>query len=104
MGSMKDKLGDIPYSPVPVQAFDGATYEAGGDYLRLTGQLARVYSLMKDGQWRSLQQIADVAGGSEAACSARLRDLRKPKYGAHNVLRTRVTGGLWRYRMVSRNA
>jgi hypothetical protein len=100
MAGMKDKLGDMPYHPPPARAFDGHTYEAGQDHARLTGQLERVYKLMLDERWHTLHDIAAVAGGSEAACSARLRDLRKPKYGSHNILRDRIGGGLWRYRMV----
>jgi hypothetical protein len=85
----------------PEMAFDGRTYEAAFDHSRLTGQLLRVYHRMKDGKWYSLADIAEYAGGSEAACSARLRDFRKPKYGSHAIDRRRVgTSGLFHYRMV----
>jgi hypothetical protein len=83
----------------PEQAFDGESYDPDQDYVRLSGQLARVYELMNDGHWRTLADIAAHAGGSEAACSARLRDLRKPKYGHHLIERDRIGNGLWRYRM-----
>ncbi len=86
--------------PQPDKAFDGSTYDAARDYARLTGQLKRVFDLMADGRWRTLRDVADVAGGSEAACSARLRDLRKPKYGAHIIEHDCIGRGLWRYRMV----
>jgi hypothetical protein len=81
------------------RAFDGTTYEPREDYTRLKGQLWRVFQLMSDGKWRTLGEIADDAGGSEASVSARLRDLRKPKYGAREVERERVDGGLYRYRL-----
>lgn len=97
MSGMKDKLGDTPYV---ARAFDGATYEPQLDYVRLTGQLQRVAALMSDGRFRTLNEIAREAGGTEASVSARLRDLRKPRYGARAVERERVVGGLFRYRLV----
>lgn len=94
MSSMKDLIGDTPYP-----AFDGATYDAERDHVRLKGQLGRVYNLMKDGRWRLLCEINLWAGDSEASVSARLRDLRKPKFGSHTVERRHVEGGLWQYRL-----
>lgn len=73
------------------------------DEVRLTGQLMRVMALMRDGKWRTLQDIAVQVGGSEAGVSARLRDLRKPAHGAHRVEREKKTeGGLWQYRVFFR--
>ena len=80
-------------------AFDGATYNSALDQERLGRQLDRVQALMADGQWRTLREIADAVGGSEASVSARLRDLRKARFGAHEVERLRVAGGLYRYRL-----
>lgn len=85
--------------PKPSRAFDGETYDVSKDYARLKGQLGRVFSLMIDGRWRTLAEIRDEVGGSEAACSARLRDLRKEKYGNFAVARERVAGVLYRYRL-----
>lgn len=85
---------------VPSQPFDGKTFEPAKDRVRLTGQYARVFGLMKDGEWRTLANIAAVTLASEAAISARLRDMRKPRFGGHTVLRQRVSAGLWRYRVV----
>ena len=71
------------------------------DQRRLATQLVRVQTLMADGQWRTLSQIAATVGGSEAGVSARLRDLRKDKFGAHLVERHRThSAGLWYYRLV----
>jgi predicted Holliday junction resolvase-like endonuclease len=81
--------------------FDGRTYEPEFDHARLTGQLMRVYEFMQDGRWHTISVIVLVAGGSEAAVSARLRDLRKPKFGSHLIDRRRVgTSGLFEYRLV----
>lgn len=85
---------------VPSQ-FDGDTFDAEHDQARLETQLAKVRSLMLDGQWRTLCQIQAVCGGSEAGISARLRDLRKLKNGGYAVERQRVLGGLYAYRVVS---
>lgn len=87
----------------PAFIADGATFEAQYDSTRLGTQFDRVRALMQDGQWRTLREIADAIGkGSEAAVSARLRDFRKPQYGAREVERRRrgdARGGLWEYRL-----
>jgi hypothetical protein len=82
------------------QQFDGATFDIGRDEARLGRQLDRALALMQDGAWRTLRQIADAAGGSEASVSARLRDLRKFRFGAYRVLRQDRGGGLWVYRVL----
>lgn len=81
--------------------FDGETYDPGRDKARLTGQLERVFEAMSDGQWHTLRWLADRCKGSEAAVSARLRDLRKPKFGGYIVDRRRSehVDGLWVYRL-----
>jgi len=83
----------------PKRAFDGVTYQPDRDHKRLNGQLMRVYLLMKDGQWRTLDRIAKDVGGSPASISARLRDLRKAKYGSRVVERAYVEKGLFQYRV-----
>lgn len=45
----------------------------------------RIYALMRDGQPRSLFEIRAVVGGSDSGISAKLRDLRKARYGGHTV-------------------
>lgn len=102
-GSMKDLFGDVPYvlpTPPAPRAFDGETYDANRDHDRLKGQLYRVFELMKDERWRTLESISRNTGGSEASVSARLRDLRKAKYGGHAVERRHTVGGLWEYRLI----
>lgn len=83
--------------------FDGATYESEFDRERLTRQLLRVYMLMKDGQWRTLAEIETATGDHQASVSARLRDLRKRKFGDHTVNR-RTRGirvrGLFEYQLI----
>lgn len=72
--------------------FDGPELTAG-DEQRFGGQLAKVRALMQDGKWRTLEHIALLTGASEAGASARLRDLRKAKFGGHTVERRRVKHG-----------
>jgi hypothetical protein len=85
--------------PMPEKAFDGRTYEPERDYVRLSGQLKRVFEFMQDGNWRSLDHIVLHTGGTTASVSARLRDLRKVKYGAFKVERRHVKEGLFLYRV-----
>jgi hypothetical protein len=84
--------------------FDGVTYDPAQDRVRLRSQLYRVFSLMSDGSERTLAELAQLTGGTEASCSARLRDLRKPRFGAWDVNRRRMSGGLFAYRLVQREA
>jgi hypothetical protein len=79
--------------------FDGITISPALDNARLSGLLSKVHAVLLDGQWHTLAELHERCGGSEAGISARLRDLRKEKFGAHNVERERVAGGLWQYRM-----
>lgn len=86
--------------------FDGATYRRENDHARLDSQLQRVKLLMLDGKWRTLAEIEEATGdGSSASISARLRDLRKEKFGGFEVER-RPRGsekrGLYEYRVVRR--
>lgn len=86
----------------PDADFDGATYEPEFDHERLHGQLALVYEMMRDHDWHTLAELATHAHGSEAGVSARVRDLRKEKFGGHLIERRRAgdpTAGLWEYRM-----
>lgn len=83
--------------------FVGAAYIPEEDDSRLAGQLLRIYDLMKDGRWRTLQEIADRTGDPHASISAQLRHLRKPKFGSYVVNRRprgeRATG-LYEYQVL----
>jgi hypothetical protein len=80
--------------------FGGVTFDPTADGERLLTLLRRVQYLMSDGAWRTLAEIQQECGGSEASVSARLRDLRKRQWGGHCVLRRRVDRGLWQYRVM----
>ncbi len=80
--------------------FDGATYVPALDGQRLGRQQQNVLNIMRDGKWRTLREIADAAGASEASVSARLRDFRKERHGHQTVERQRVMGGMHVYRLI----
>ena len=85
-----------------VMRFDGPAYDPALDRERLTGQLYRVWWLMRDRAWRTLPEIAEATGDPEASISAQLRHLRKARFGAHQVDKRRrgsPKSGLWEYRV-----
>ena len=82
--------------------FDGETYDPELDEERLSEQHARVSSLMSDFVWRTLSEISKATKDPEASVSARLRDLRKKRFGSW-VVEHRCRGvaknGLWEYKI-----
>lgn len=78
----------------------GSTYNPQHDSARLLTLLERVRNLMCDQKWRSLKEIVQAVGGSEAGVSARLRQLRTE---FHYTIEKRREGnpraGLWVYRL-----
>lgn len=82
--------------------FDGRTYDPEKDKERLGKQLDAVRTLMSDGRWRTLAEIAKAVAAPEASVSARLRDMRKEKFGGEEVRAQRRAGSaLWEYRVGS---
>jgi hypothetical protein len=95
---------DIDTVPMP-DRFDGATYDPDRDGERLTRQARLVFKLMRDGLWHTLPEISNRLARKgfhepEQSLSARLRDLRKAKFGGHVVERRYVGDGLWQYRLL----
>lgn len=83
--------------------FGGVTVEPLCDEVRLCKQYRRVFSLMVDGEWRTLQEIQESTDDPQASISARLRDFRKRRFGAHQVDRRRRGDdirGCFEYRLV----
>lgn len=92
-----------PPIPVPTAQFDGGTYRPDVDHERLAGQIRRVYDAMEDGTWRTLEEIARLTHDPESSVSARLRDLRKAKFGEHRVERRHrgpAADGLYEYLLI----
>lgn len=87
----------LPAGPL---RFDGAEYVRSLDDVRLTGQIRRVFELMRDGHWRTLDEIGHATGDPVASISAQLRHLRRPRFGRFQVEkrhRGEPCRGLWEY-------
>lgn len=95
-----------------IKGFSGATYVQEFDLARLTEQLKLVYGMMRDGEWRTVDELAQIAGlPNTRSVEAQLRNLRKPQFGGwegrlnptgHFVLRKNRDGirGLSEYRLL----
>jgi len=79
--------------------FDGATFDQDKDGPRLHRQLEVVKAWMLERGWHTLSEISAGTGEPEASVSARLRDLRKEKFGSYTVERRRRSVGLHEYRV-----
>ena len=88
-------------APVTAPDFDGVTYDPARDKARLTRQLERVYEVVRHGDWHTLASIASITGAPEGSVSARLRDLRKEKFGSYDIRRKRV-GNTFSYTCVGK--
>jgi len=90
---------DIFANPV----FYGDSYDPLFDKERLTGQIKKIYELMRDGKWRTLSEIEEAIHAPQASISAGLRLFRRREYGSHEVNR-RARGdrsrGLFEYQVV----
>ena len=80
--------------------FNGSDYVTKRDDERLTGQIKRIYNVMKDGMPRTLRQIANATGDPEASISAQLRHLKKVRVGSHRVEKENKGGGLYEYKLL----
>jgi hypothetical protein len=101
MGSSLCQLELFKEAKDPVY-FDGVTYDPKFDRDRLEKQLGRVYTAMAECPgWMTLQEISVKTGDPEASVSARIRDLRKDRFGGYNVERRRRTVGEWEYHLVT---
>lgn len=80
--------------------FNGADYQPARDSERLTAQFKSIFSLMKDGKWRSLALIEDNVKQPQASISAQLRHMRKEKFGSHTVNKRYIKNGLYEYQLI----
>lgn len=101
MSRTHNQTGGLPmFQPPPDAEFNGSGYDHTLDHTRLRGQIQRVHTAMRDGEWRTLGEIEARTGDPQASISAQLRHLRKKKFGDHQVdKRRRGDGGLWEYRL-----
>lgn len=72
------------------------------DQVALGDQIQAIYDLMQDGQWRTVQEIAQLTHFAENSISAQLRNLRKPRHGGYDVPKRLRTGcaRTYEYRVV----
>lgn len=97
-----DRLCDCRAERLPppdVNPVAPAGIENGGDVVRLNRQQARVWAVLRDQEWHTLPELSERCGVPEQSVSARIRDLRKEKYGSHEVERESLGKGLFRYRL-----
>lgn len=80
--------------------FSGFTFDEARDGPRLNRQCQTVFDLMQDRKWRTLREISRACNEPEASVSARLRDLRKTRFGSYDVQRRHVAAGVWEYRVL----
>jgi hypothetical protein len=70
--------------------FDGAS----DGQTRLTAQIEVVRVILSDHKWHTLVDLQTrMPHTSDASISARIRDLRKPRFGGHVITSRRVQGG-----------
>lgn len=90
-----------PVKPVPKDnEFGGQTFDPKRDTIRLTKQKKVLFDIMKGGAWFTLRELEDKTGYLATSLAARIRDFRKPQFGAHTVERKYVDAGLHKYRLI----
>lgn len=81
----------LPPTPPAIATFDGETVEPL-DAVAFGDQLFAVWRIMIDGHWHNTHDIARRLDVSSESVGARLRDLRKAKFGSYNIERRRIDG------------
>jgi len=84
---------------------DGSTFVSGLDKFRLDSEAGLVFIYMTTHGWVTPNEVTVGIGwhpNSSASVTARIRDLRKKKFGGYTVRRRRVAGknGLHEYRLM----
>lgn len=65
--------------------FDGKHFDREKDGARLSGQIQDVYAALRDGKWKTVEEIEAITGHPQNSISAQIRNLRKEKFGGHNI-------------------
>lgn len=79
--------------------FNGSDYDHDRDAPRLTDQLERVYSVLSDRGWHTLEGIAQITGDPTPSISAQIRHLRKARFGGWEIEKCYHGDGLYAYRL-----
>ena len=61
-------------------------------------QLHRVLTALQGGQWQTLLGLGTITGDTTSSIASRIRDLRLPVYGGHDIS-ARQVNGQWEYRL-----
>jgi|TARA_R110000822_G_scaffold42120_3_gene114809 hypothetical protein len=70
----------------------------------LKTRLRQVYNVLLEGDWVSIEAISErTKYNNLTSISARCRDLRKEKYGGHNVIGRYNADKIYEYRLVGPN-
>jgi hypothetical protein len=64
-------------------------------------QLELVHELMLSGNWFTIEDVAARTGASLPGASARIRDLRKPRFGGYTIERRVIANGVFEYRLAA---
>ena len=83
--------------------FNGSDYTHSTDGLRLGNQLNKIFELMKDAEFRTLEQISLITNVPTPSVSAQLRHLRKQRFGSHIINKKNFGGGLFMYQLIINN-
>jgi ribosomal protein S25 len=73
-------------------------YDIEGNELK--GSHKKVYDVMSNGKWITIETLADRTGMTGSGASACMRNLRMEKFGSFIVERQHVKGTLYKYRLV----
>jgi hypothetical protein len=84
--------------------FNGSDYNHNLDGPRLGNQLNKIFELMKDAEFRTLEQISLITSVPSPSVSAQLRHLRKQRFGSHTVNKKNFGGGLFMYQLIVKNS
>ena len=99
VAAVEEKMIRIQY---PVKAAAKTYTPDLATHQRIDSQRTEVGRLMRDGKWRTVPEIQEALQyppASIPAIGARLRDMRKPKYGAYTVDRNKRQPGLHKFRV-----
>ena len=94
-------LFHVGVNPLPDKLrFDGSDYDPQRDNKRLGNQLTKIFELMKDGKFRTLDEINRITCEPQASISAQLRHLKKVRFGSHTLNKKYLGNGLYTYQLI----
>lgn len=93
-------LFDIPVSvPEQLVEFDSGIRLTLPEHVALGRQLRRIFDYLSDGEFHSIDSIAECTGTKVTSADAQVRNLRKEKHGGFVVEYRRIEG-VAHYRLV----